>query len=553
MKKFIFFIAALSALLSCVKENPVADTPVVDTPVVETPAEETFSVEIRATAPSSGDDAVAANRNTKTTLVDGVGNNGEPKKFVHWSKGDAIKVLLFPKHNINASFDAPSGVFYSHLSQDSAKSAGFRCDAWSWGSTILQNGISYSLNGNGIAVYPSTATAVSKKPSGNPMICDTEVSFVLPSTQNAVKNNIEKNLNFSYAAVSLNSIQQTIENGADTDVTFNNACAMIELTMPSALDKKVTSISIASNNNVPLTGKGVATMSYYKNEIDSNPYDSASDHIFKPEISDGAGVTLNNANGFEAGAKYYVVVWPGEHGSGLTIEFSAEDGTKATKTTGKVELTASHVKPYSFNKGLVFESSTYDYVYSDGSLGNEPNPSGKSVVGVIFFNGNPRENDPALPEHCTNGLAIGLKDVTTVWNSSKLPNKDYANDNLAATSSGALPNGVWGYYAKTKWEKYNLSLYDTSTYGSLPSNTSGWYHATNMEWGIILSDFDHVKSKLLEISADAISPGSNSWYWLPFAYSTGYGSYMYLSGTSPQYKISNYITRGYKARPIFAF
>jgi hypothetical protein len=74
-----------------------------------------------------------------------------------------------------------------------------------------------------------------------------------------------------------------------------------------------------------------------------------------------------------------------------------------------------------------------------------------------------------------------------------------------------------------------------------------------MEWEIILMDFDNVKSKLSEVSADTISPGSNSWYWLPFAYSTSYGSYMYLSGTSPQYKISSYITSGYKARPIFAF
>lgn len=532
MKKSIIFFAALAALFSCTKENPVA----------ETPAEETFSVELFASAP-------AGDAETKTTLVDGEGT-----KFVHWSKGDAIKVLFFPNvPSFNASFSGPNGIFTSHFDEETSSTAFFRCDSWSWGSKVEELGISKSLTKKGIAVYPATATAKSTKPSGTRVICDTEVSFDLPSTQNAVKNNIESNLNFSYATVELSQFQNTISNGAQTDLKFNNVCAMIELTMPSTLDKKVTSISIASNNNVPLTGKGVATMSYYKNEIDSNPNDSASDHIFKPVISEGAGVTLNNDNGFEAGAKYYVVVWPGKHDAGLTIEFAAEDGTKAIKTTGKVTLEASHVKPYTFNKGLVFESVTYDYVYSDGTFGNEANPSGKNVVGVIFFNGNPRENDPALPEHCTHGLAISLKDISTPWNSDKLPNKDYANDNLAASNSGALPSGVWGYYAKTKWEKYNLSLYNTSGYGTLPSNTSGWYHATNMEWEIVLKDFDEVKSKLTAVSADAISPGSNSWYWLPFAYSTGYGSYMYLSGTSPQYKISSYITSGYKARPIFAF
>ena len=534
MKKFIIFFAALAAVLSCTKENPVDNY---------NPADDTYSVTLTASAPGA---------DTKTTLVDGgVDDEGKPIKSVHWSKGDAIKVLFFPKHTINADFSGSNGIFASHFDEEQSASANFRCDAWSWGSTVSQNGVSYSLNEKGIALYPATAVAKSTKPSGMRVICDTEVSFDLPETQTAVKDNIESNLNFSYATVELSKFQSTISNGAQTDLKFNNACAMIELTMPSTLNKKVTSISIASNNNIPLTGKGVATMSYYKNEIDSNPLDSASDHIFKPVISEGADVTLNNANGFEAGAKYYVVVWPGKHDRGLTIEFMAEDGTVATKITPSVTLTASKVKPYTFNKGLVFESSTY--VYSDGTFGNDPKPEGKTVVGVIFFNGNPRENDPALPEYCTHGLAISLKDVTTAWNSSKLPNKDYANDNLAANGSGALPNGVWGYYAKTKWEKYNLSLYNTSNYEVLPSNTSGWYHATNMEWEIILMDFDNVKSKLSEVSADTISPGSNSWYWLPFAYSTGYGSYMYLSGTSPQYKISSYITSGYKARPIFAF
>ena len=532
MKKIITFFAALAAVLSCTKENPSNYNPV----------DGTYSVTLTASAPGA---------DTKTTLVDGEGT-----KFVHWSKGDAIKVLFFPDAiSVNASFSGSNGIFTSHFDEETSSTAFFRCDSWSWGSKVEELGISKSLTEKGIAVYPATATAKSTKPTGTRVICDTEVSFDLPEKQTAVKGNIESNLNFSYATVELSKFQSTISNGARTDLKFNNVCAMIELTMPATLDKNVTSISITSNNNVPLTGKGVATMSYYKNEIDSNPKDSASDDIFKPEISEGAGVILNNANGFEAGAKYYVVVWPGKHDGGLTIEFTAEDGTKATKTTGAVTLTASKVKPYSFNKGLVFESNTYDYVYSDGTFGNDPNPAGETVyvVGVVFFNGNPRENDPALPEYCTHGLAISLKDVTTAWNSSKLPNKDYANDNLAATGSGALPNGVWGYYAKTKWEKYNLSLYNTSNYGVLPSNTSGWYHATNMEWEIILMDFDNVKSKLSEVSADTISPGSNTWYWLPFAYSTGYGSYMYLSGTSPQYKISSYITSGYKARPIFAF
>ena len=535
MKKTIVFFAALAALFSCAKENPV----------VETPAEETFSVELFASAP-------AGDAETKTTLVDGDGT-----KFVHWSKGDAIKVLFFPKHTINADFSGSNGVFTSHFDEDASASAYFRCDSWSWGSTVSQNGVSYSLNEKGIALYPSTATAKSIKPSGTRVICDTEVSFVLPSTQAAVKNNIESNLNFSYATVELSKFQSTISNDAQTDLKFNNACAMIELAMPSTLDKKVTSISIVSNNNVPLTGKGTATMSYYKNELDSDPYAGDSDHIFKAEISDGAGVTLNNANGFEAGAKYYVVVWPGKHDGGLTIEFAAEDGTKATKTTGKVELTASKVKPYSFSKGLVFESLEYDYYYSDGTIGTDPKPSGKSVIGVVFYKGNPRELDSAIPSSCTHGLAISVKKAQQVWNSSALSNTAYVD--LGLTNK----NGdIWGYTAKTMWlndVSVYLNLYNTpSSIPVLPMkgyiSATGWYFPTNCELKLIADNYNNVKDKLSACGGDALPTGSGSEMWTALAYDPdyAYGAY-YQTYSGAFYLTKLKAAYNYYVHPIFAF
>lgn len=531
MKKIITFFAALAAVLSCSKENPVDNY---------NPADDTYSVTLTASAPGA---------DTKTTLVDGEGT-----KFVHWSKWDAIKVLFFPKHTINADFSGSNGIFASHFDEEQSASANFRCDAWSWGSKVSQNGVSYSLNEKGIALYPETATARSTKPSGTRVICDTEVSFFLPETQAAVKDNIESNLNFSYATVELSEFQNTISNGARTDLKFNNVCAMIELTMPATLDKKVTSISITSNNNVPLTGKGVAKMSYYKNEIDSNPNDSASDHIFKPEISEGAGVILNNANGFEAGAKYYVVVWPGKHDGGLTIEFAAEDGTKAIKTTGKVTLTASTVKPYTFSKGLVFGSKIYDYVYSDGSLGNDPNPSGKTVVGVIFFNGNPIENDPALPEYCTHGLAISLAPTSTKWQgSTKFPNTNFQNHGL-----NNINGSVWGYSAMLKWkELYSsdyLQIYNTD-YGTLPAGkTSGWYHGTNCEWNMISKSVDEINEKLKACGKTELSVSSDRPYWVALGYTA---NYMYMvkafTSTGATYGYLSGIAYAYPARPIFAF
>lgn len=541
MKKSIFFFAAIAALFSCAKENPVTEAPVA----------ETFSIEIKATAPSDGNDAVTANDNTRSTLVDGgVDAEGKPKKFVYWSKGDAIKVLLFPNTlNHNAVFDGPSGVFVSNFSQESAKSAGFRCDSWSWGSKVTEQGITKSLQPNGIAIYPATATATSSKPKNMYVNANTEVSFTLPSNQNAVKDNIESNLNFSYANVSLTSIQQTVENGADTDVTFNNACAMIELTMPSTLDKKVTSISLISNTNVPLTGKGTVRLTGYKNVIASP---------FGVDVTEGNGVVLSNANGFEAGAKYYAVVWPGNHTSGLTITFTAEDGTKATKTTGTVELIASKVKPYTFNKGLVFESASYDYYYSDATVGNDPNPAGKSVIGVIFYNGNPRNLDATLPSSCTHGLAISVKKAQLQWHTAYLPNDNYTSYGLGNNSGN-----IWGYEAKHLWKSsvgIDLNLYNIpSSIPTLPMSgdyvsETGWYHATNCELNLIVSDYSRIKDLIAACGGDALPTTSNTCFWTPLVKSTSQAYMAYYQSYSNSFYLTyTYLTNAYYIQPIFAF
>ena len=190
MKKSFILFAALAALFSCTKETPVSP---------ETPSQETYSVTLTAVAPTAGDD-------TKTTLVEG-------GKFVHWSKGDAVKVLFFPHAQYAAEQNGASGVFNSNFSDATSSNAYFRNEGWDW------QGVDMSIAGNrgmfkdGIAVYPHTATAVSKKNSGfkaNSIV--SEVSFDLPSSQVAVMDNIESNLNFSYARVSLSDFLNTIYN-----------------------------------------------------------------------------------------------------------------------------------------------------------------------------------------------------------------------------------------------------------------------------------------------------------------------------------------------------
>jgi hypothetical protein len=194
------------------------------------------------------------------------------------------------------------------------------------------------LFAKGIAVYPSSANASSTKASGSYTNNVSDVSFTLPSEQKAIENNIESNLNFSYADVDLASFTNTINNPShQTKLEFKNVCALIQLTMPAQMPK-VTEIVLTSNDKVALTGHG--NMNYtndYKQEVNGTV-----------TVTDGGNVVLKKADGFKAGATYYAVVWPGTHNSGLTIEFKAEDGTVATKTTQKVTLTASKIKPYTF-------------------------------------------------------------------------------------------------------------------------------------------------------------------------------------------------------------
>lgn len=522
MKKIITLFAALAAVLSCSKENPNNYNPV----------DGTYSVTLSAFAPGA---------DTKTTLVDGEGT-----KFVHWSKGDAIKVLFFPDHTNSNTFNGPAAEFKSEFETETSDKANFRNTSWSWGfgSDVVSN----RLMENGIAVYPSTAEVTSNKTeSGSGSANNTELSFTLPDAQKAINGNIESGLNFSYAMVGRDGFKSAVDNKSAMNLTFCNACALIQLTMPSEFEKDVTSITISSNNEVALTGKGNVDMNYYKDVILS-PF-----HV-TPEMTETSHtVTLARADGapLEAGATYFAVVWPGAH-DGLTISFNAADGSVASKATKAVTLTASHIKPYTFNKGLVFESAApkeYDYIYADGSMGNDP----ANAVAVIFYNGKPQDIDPTVPSEYSKGLAISLKAYDVKWHTAKPSNYDsslkYVNENDLIASS------VGGYEAKTKWQSHNLVLY-TSNYGTRPVGASEWYHGTHKEWNCIFASLAKINEKLAAVNgAQSIPTTGSKGYWIPFY--TGSNAWtVYWNGNRAAYTSVAWFTYTGQcngARPIFAF
>lgn len=542
MKKSFILFAALAALFSCTKEAPVSP---------ETPSQETYSVTLTAVAPTASDD-------TKTTLVEG-------GKFVHWSKGDAIKVMFFAHFDGSDSyrytaFESQGQVLTSDFQGETADEALFRIDNWVSGAmNVTNSNHRNSFTGKGIAVYPSTATAWSKRNGEEAYAISSEVSYVLPEEQVAVENNIESDLNFSYARVDFDDF---FNKNTMTELQFKNACSLIKLTMPQSFgEKNVVSINIESNDSKPLTGKGEVplgkTSSIYSED---NKFPSTDD--FSMTVSGKNGVTLVNESGFEAGATYYAVAWPGDH-SGLTFTFNAEDGATATVTTSKaVSLLASHVKPYTFKSELKFEEEeswvyyapgegTGKYYYSNGTVGDNPAPTDRKILGVVFYNGNPRDGkDTALPAHCTHGLALSLNRTATRWFRLVKLSSWPSNSKLYEFSD------MYGYQAREAWEAegvYNdITLY-TLNYGEIDLGaTSGWYHATNKEWDMVVSNYALVSSSLDECGAESLNDIN---VWTPVMSSSSLQRARYITTvkdtgwSSDEYKVSNSLY----ARPIFAF
>ncbi|MBQ7877431.1 MAG: BACON domain-containing protein [Bacteroidales bacterium] len=335
MKKSILFLAAFAALVSCVKENPVEENPAVDTPAVEYQ-----TITFEATAPSaSSDDA------TKTTLVDG--------GLVHWSNGDQVKVGFFPTTNKQNTIVSCVGTFTATFDQATSASAYFSTDSWNWisqGETINND----RYRDNGLAVYPSSATIYSKR-SGSWSPATTDVSYDLPSEQTAVLNSFQSGVNFSYAQVNKTNF---MDNKAS--LSFINACALLKITLPSTA-ADVKSIVVSSKDDVALSGKFEIPSDKKGGYYNDDPWSSAnSDGTLTFKAVAGAGnssvsIVAPEGETLQPGGTYYVVVWPGNHGSGLDFEFTNSEGLTCKKSlASSVTFTRAKVERFNFVSALDF-------------------------------------------------------------------------------------------------------------------------------------------------------------------------------------------------------
>lgn len=324
MKKILFCLAAFAALVSCTKENPVDNTPAV----------EYQTITFEAAAPSAED-----NDATKTTLVN--------DNLVHWSNGDQVKVGFFPAFK-QTNILNQNGVFTANFEETSTESTYFTTDNWAW-ATSESNYRDY-----GIAAYPDEATVYSSASRGGSAYTDatTEISYDLPSEQIAVLNSFQSGVNFSYAKVNK---AEFIANTAR--LSFINACALLKITLPSTA-ADVKSIAVSSKNDVALSGK-FEIPSNMEGLYHDTPWDKVNSDgtLTFQAVAGNPSVSIVAPDGetLQPDGTYYVVVWPGTHGSGLDFEFTNSEGLTCKKSlASSVTFTRAKVERFNFVSDLDF-------------------------------------------------------------------------------------------------------------------------------------------------------------------------------------------------------
>ena len=361
MKKVFMFFAAVAALASCAKENPV----------IENPVSEAQEVTIEAVAAT-----------TKTQLVDGTN--------VQWTPGDKIKMCFDAKTWV--SNNVWTGVEFQNNGESVSESAFFT------GSVDVNNVQDY-----GFVVYPTTFKFDSRTSGGYGENYTTTISHVLPSAQPAVENTFASDLNLSYAPVTKKQVTNNISSKTPIEVTFQNMCALIKVNLP-AENYNVKEILVESANG--LTGEysmlWEATSTKQTLKLNS----------FKSEVKEVALANEDGSN-LTPGASYYAVVWPGQH-NGLTFTFTDENGLVCVKNLNKTvncevgKITEINVKSLEFREadpeltvsttsmefGTASETKSFTFntnknwtITTDGSLWFEVSPkSGEASKDAISVN-----------------------------------------------------------------------------------------------------------------------------------------------------------------------
>lgn len=172
------------------------------------------------------------------------------------------------------------------------------------------------------------------------------------------------------------------------------------------------------------------------------------------------------------------------------------------------------------NGGMVQEEPEIgDYYYSDGTWSSDL-ADGKDVIGIVFWKGDPTEDDPALAadfKDCTHGLVVAVSGETyTPWQSAYASCGSLVNDWITA-NTGYLPiatylspedniNKKLGYNNTKAIEEFNAApanaswpveavqaIVDYRSEVPAPAASSDWYMPSPRELAcLIYKDVDDV-------------------------------------------------------------
>lgn len=199
------------------------------------------------------------------------------------------------------------------------------------------------------------------------------------------------------------------------------------------------------------------------------------------------------------------LVWTSSDESVAVVD---QNGTVMAVAAGNADITATVGEAAATCKVIVkAKAKVGDFFYSDGTWSTDLDES-KTVVGIVFYAGNPAKDDRVLREEhpeCVNGLAVALTESTSkfqpentnYWKQSGYSFiQDWAADNMPGyesiktdgTSRGDNGNFMLGYnntkvlcafnedVENASWLLSPIEILDEFTVeNKLPENTSGWY------------------------------------------------------------------------------
>lgn len=447
MKKIFCYFAAFAALVSCTKENAIDEIGNVK--------------EFSFLAYAPGTDVPES----KSTLAeDGVS--------VLWEDGDAVKVFVRGK---SSSYDNISTIFTTTLSNAS-------------GQAYFKGNLSNAYNNDhhqyAHAAYPSSVNIAYQNSS-------ISASYDLEDEQIAGKNG-------SFGAYNLSSsslyFDYSLEN-ENSNALFLNACAVIKVKAPADLNY----IKVTSNNSTSLAGTAELTFNQVKfNDMNLNAQNSAFDNytyrLVPTSFTEGsASVTLTNGDQpLKKDVVYNIVVWPGEHSQGLTIEMEDTEGKKFKKSNSNtINFEASKYKTFTFSNVEFVEPvqpAVGLYINNDGSFSNEF-ISGTSIA-KIFWIGDPTSSDSQLKvdyPHCTHGLAYEVNSEGIIklekpeWGSSTYGTWGSGTSNIINgnnytnyTSKDNIHGYANSYAIKTNFNMKYMTAVDLSV-SVVGGITSSWF------------------------------------------------------------------------------